>query len=148
MVEVQPRQNDSNRQKKKKKKYNGEEDVSQFSSEDGSVGFLVEDSQTFNEIFKCGGLGVLLDLVEDWHVLFEGDGLGGHVFFGWGSESLFNFSVGWVLSESTDHVSNGGIWDGAGSGHVEKTEHFFEISELCFSVVTHDVDFKLTDCKV
>jgi len=127
---------------------NREKDVSQFSSEDGTVGFLVEDSQTLDEVFECGGLGVLLDLVEDWHVFFKGDELGSHVFFGWVSEGLCNFSVGWVLSEGTDHASDRGVGDLAFTTHIEKSEHFFVISELCFSVVTHVVDVKLTDCKV
>jgi len=115
----------------------GEEDVSQFSSEDGAVGLFVENSQTLNEVFKSSGLGVLLDLVEDGHVFLEGDELGSHVFFGWVSEGGVNFGVGGILAEGTDAVSDGGVGDLAFATHVEKAEHFFVISKLCFTVITH-----------
>jgi len=123
----------------------GEEDVSQFSSEDGAVGFFVENSQTFNEVFKGGGLKVFLDLVVDWHVFFEGNKLGAQVFFGWVSKGLVNFGVGWVKAESTDAVGDNGDGNFAFTAHVEKTEHFFEVSKLIFSVVTHFVVIDLSD---
>merc|ERR1712168_253568 len=71
-------------------------------------GIFVENSQTFNEVFKGGGLKVFLDLVVDWHVFFEGNKLGAQVFFGWVSKGLVNFGVGWVKAESTDAVSDNG----------------------------------------
>jgi len=115
----------------------GKENVSQFSSEDGAVAFFVEDSQTLNEVFKGGGFSFFLDLVEHWHVFFEGNELGGQVFLGWVSEDFVDFGVGGVLSEGTDAVSNTAVGNFAFTAHVEKAEHFLEVSKLIFSVVTH-----------
>merc|ERR1712179_600891 len=93
----------------------GKEDVSQFSSEDGTV------------------------------VFFEGNKLGAQVFFGWVSKGLVNFGVGWVKAESTDAVSDNGDGNFAFTAHIEKAEHFFEVSKLIFSVVTHFVVIDLSD---
>merc|ERR1719213_596327 len=81
----------------------------------------------------------------DWHVFFEGNKLGSQVFFGWVSKGLVNFGVGWVKAESTDAVSDNGDGNFAFTAHVEKAEHFFEVSKLIFSVVTHFVVIDLSD---
>ena len=59
------------------------ENVSEFGRVDSSVAVLVEDLETLEEVLVASWIGGVRNGPENWQVVVEGEGFGGHVFLGW-----------------------------------------------------------------
>ena len=68
--------------------------------------FLVEDTETFNEVLEGTfllGFGDGLDVAQEF---VEVAGLGVHFFLLWVTQNTGDILVGWLETETTDEVTN------------------------------------------
>jgi hypothetical protein len=117
----------------------GGQNVSDFSAHDGTVTFLVEDTETFNEVLEGTfllGFGDGLDVAQEF---VEVAGLGVHFFLLWVTQNTGDILVGWLETKTTDEVTNLVVEKFAFTSSVVKVETVLDIFNLIFSKVNNFV---------
>ena len=82
------------------------EDVTDFSSHNGTVTLLVEDAETFNEVLEGSFLLSFGDRFDEAQEFVKVAGLGVHFFLLWVSQNTSDILVGWLEAQTTDKITD------------------------------------------